>query len=245
MSLAPTTSTTHTDDGLFSRIFNFKSWRSADDEKPEEPFVPRLGYANIEIKNIALNAYNSYYTHNYVRISRSDSEEPRLRTKDEAARLDKIAFDSASENIRLILRSIVVSETDDHNIKNKLIDDASWALMRYASTGTSLASNLKDDCAAYVMEHLLFPLKNEMLFEHDRSLLYRALFQDKCVMGENVFKAVVSRNDQLLRQWEKHCGDAFDALGHLYKIQAVNKEKFVAKMPSYSRPPTKRRRLEY
>ena len=244
MSLAHTTSTTHTDAGLLSRIFNFTSWRSADAEK--EPLVPRSGYANIEIQNIALHAYNSFYNHNYVRIeqlasrSRSEGKKPRFRTQNEAAILDKIAIDSASANIRLILRSIAVSKTDDQNIINKLIDRASWALMLDASIekrGTSPFA--KDDSAAYVMEHLLFPLKNEMLFEHDHSLLHMALFQDNYVMGKKVFDAVVSRNDQLLRAWELIEGER--ALKNRYDIEDI--KKYVAKMPYYGRPQPKKRRL--
>jgi hypothetical protein len=215
-----TTSTTHTDAGLLSRIFNFTSWRTADAEKA----VPSSGYAKFEIERIALQVYNNVYNHRYVRIEQR-FKEPRFRTAKEVAILDKKAIGSASTKIRLILRT---SETGLDNFENRLIDSAIWALMINASIinrGTG-----KDESAAYVMRRLLFPLKNETLSEHDESLLYMALSRDRYKMGPEVFKAVVSRNDQLLRQWELKDGDAFLALKFLYDINKTDLNDYVAKM---------------
>ena len=222
MSLVHNASTTHTDDGLLSRIFNFKLWRSAE-----------AGNATFEIDRIAMHAYHSVYNHKYVPIAsrwQSDDKEPRLRTAKEVETLDKKSIGSASTKIRAILRTMAVSERGLDNFENRLIDSAIWALMLDASIKNKTPE--KEESAAYVMRRLLFPLKNETLFEHDVSLLYMALFENGYTMGKEIFKAVVSRNDQLLRQRELEDGDAFRVLMYLYDIDIKNLNNYVAKMPS-------------
>ena len=228
MSLVHNTSTTHTDANLLSRIINFKLWRSADAEK--------AGNATFEINSIAMHVYHSVYNHKYVPIEQiasrlqSDDKEPRLRTAKEVETLDKKSIGSASTKIRAILRTMAVSERGLDNFENRLIDSAIWALMIDASMKNR--SPEKEESAAYVMRRLLFPLKNETLFEHDVSLLYMALSENGYTMGKEIFKAVVSRNDQLLRQRELEDGDAFRVLMFLYDIDIENLNNYVAKMPS-------------
>ena len=93
----------------------------------------------------------------------------------------------------------------DWNIATRLIDHAIWALIEMVSRPKNETPQTKaweDNCAAYVMTALLFPLKHGMSDPDDESLLYKTVRYTNYAFGPEVMAAIASRNDQRFRESE-------------------------------------------
>ena len=95
----------------------------------------------------------------------------------------------------------------DWNIATRLIDHAIWALIEMVSRPKNETPRTKaweDNCAAYVMSALLFPLKRGMSDPDDESLLYKTVRYTNYAFGPEVMAAIASRSDQRFREVELH-----------------------------------------
>lgn len=163
--------------------------------------------AKKDVEDITLKLFYNVFTHKYVPrasingalVQRDASESMLSASRD---------IDNANRQIVCILQ--FMSEDSvliDWNIATRLIDHAIWALIEMVSRPkdeTPRTKEWEDNCAAYVMSALLFPLKRGMSDPDDESLLYKTVRYTNYAFGPEVMAAIASRSDQRFREVELH-----------------------------------------
>jgi hypothetical protein len=179
-------------------------------------------YAKKDVEDITLRLFYNVLTHKYApRTSRNGALVQ--RDASESMLLASRDIDNANRQIGRILH-FMSGDTGliDWNIATRLIEHAIWALIEMVSRPKNETPRTKawnDNCAAYVMSALLFPLKRGMSDPDGESMLYKTVRYTKYAFGPKVMAAIASRNDQRFRESELDDKTVIKAFERRYKTK--------------------------
>jgi hypothetical protein len=163
--------------------------------------------AKKDVEDITLKLFYNVFTHKYVPRASINGE---LVQRDASESMLSASRDIDNANRQIVCILQFMSEDSvliDWNIATRLIDHAIWALIEMVSRPkdeTPRTKEWEDNCAAYVMSALLFPLKRGMSDPDDESLLYKTVRYTNYAFGPEVMAAIASRSDQRFREVELH-----------------------------------------